>query len=430
LKLELPKKLKISSEFTKNVLKLFSGTALGNIIAFVALPIITRLFTKEDLGEFQLFLSTITTFSVVSSLKYELAIVLPEDDKEGNDLVILSLLTLILFSFLISIILFLFGNQFLGLLNAVSLKPYIYFISLGIFLMGLVQALQYILVRTKKFGELARNKVIQIVAVQVVSIAFGVFYPSFITLLLAQMIGFIVGSYLIIQKGYVDFSRIGLTRLIQYVKKYKKFPTVNTSMVFLNTFSLQLPVFMLTKFFSTEIVGLYMVANRLMNIPLSLFGKSYSQVYFQSASEAYNKSKNHLLKIYKKTVKQLAFIALAPMILVLVLAPTLVSLFLGSEWKEAGVFMQIITFWIFFQFINMPISSTFTIIDKQEIAFILISISLIVRFIAMYIFSNTPHIMLTALSISAGLFYLAFNISVYFFIKNSKGPVNEEISLK
>ncbi len=413
-------KLKITSEFTKNVIKLFSGTALGNAIAFLALPVLTRLYTKDALGDLQLFLSTITTFGVVSSLKYELAIVLPKEKKAGNYLIILSLLVLILFSTIVSILFILGGSSFLRLLNAESLQPYIYFICLGIFLMGLMQALQYVLVRSKKFGELARNKVIQIATTQIIAISLGFFYPSFVSLLTAQLIGFFTAAFLILRKGYIEYSDFNLRDLLRYAFEYKKFPLINTSMVFLNTLSLQLPVFMFKKYFSSDVVGLYMVANRLINIPLNLIGRSVSQVYFQSATEAYHEGKNKLLKIYKTTVKRLAIIAIIPLFIVLTLAPPLVGFLLGKDWTEAGVFMQIITFWVYFQFINMPISSTFTIINRQEVGFILIIFSLIIRFTAMYVFRTSSHQMLFALSLSAGIFYIIYNLSIYIFIKRLK----------
>ncbi|MDZ7764222.1 MAG: hypothetical protein U5K00_07305 [Melioribacteraceae bacterium] len=51
--------------------------------------------------------------------------------------------------------------------------------------------------------------------------------------------------------------------------------------------------------------------------------------------------------------------------------------------------MQILSFWLFFQLVNYTVGTTFLIIDKQEIGFYLIIISLIVRFLSMYIFVET-----------------------------------------
>ncbi len=411
--LKLPR---ITSDFTKNVIKLMSGTALAHVATLVATPLLTRLFTKESLGELQLFISTITTFGVVSSLKYELAIVIPKDDDEGNAIAVLSLLSLLLFSLLFTLMLALVGEPFLRLFDAEALQPYLYFLALGVFLFGLMQSLQYVLVRHKRFGALATNKIVQVASTQILAVTLGFFSNAVEILLYTQVLGYLLAAMMILKMNVVLF-RVPWSRLWHLARANKKFPTINTSMVFLNTLSLQLPVFMLSRYFSTEIVALYSMANRLINIPLFMVGRSVQQVYFQSASEAFHISKNRLLFVYKKTIARLAVIAIIPLVIVLLAGPWIASLYLGPAYREAGVYMQIITFWMFFQFINSPISQTFSIINRQEIGFYLIAISLVIRFLAMYIFKTSARQMLWALSIVAGLFYLAFNFIVYLAIK-------------
>lgn len=414
--LKLPR---ITSDFTKNVLKLMSGTALAHIATFIATPLLTRLFAKESLGELQLFISTITTFGVVSSLKYELAIVIPKDDDDGNALAVLSLISLLLFSLLFTLMLTFVGGPFLRLFDAESLQPYLYFLALGVFLFGLMQSLQYVLVRHKKFGALATNKIVQVASTQILAVTLGFFSDAVEILLYTQVLGYLLAALLILNMKVVRFN-VSWSRLWQLARTNKKFPTINTSMVFLNTLSLQLPVFMLSRYFTTEVVALYSMANRLINIPLFMIGRSVQQVYFQSASEAFHISKNRLLFVYKKTIVRLAAIAIIPLVIVLLAGPWIAGLYLGSAYTEAGVYMQIITFWMFFQFITSPVSQTFTIIDRQEVGFYLIVASLLVRLLAMSLFNTTPREMLFALSIAAGLFYLFYNLYMYILIKPSK----------
>ncbi|MDZ7724806.1 MAG: oligosaccharide flippase family protein [candidate division KSB1 bacterium] len=409
----------IKSDFTRNVVKLFSGTAFAHVATFIATPILTRLFTKENLGDWQIFISTITTFGVIASLKYEMAIVLPKEDREGNDLALLSLLALLLFSVLFSMVLLFLGPDLLHWMNADSLQPFLHYIALGVFLFGLWQAVQYILVRRKRFGVLALNKVVQVASTQVLAVLFGVFWTSSQALLIAQVLGYLLASVIILRMHLVVY-KTRLADLWRLAKQYRKFPTINTSMVFLNTLSLQLPVFMLSRFFGPEIVALYSMADRIVNIPLFMVGRSVQQVYFASASEAMHNSKEALIGVYKSTVQKLALFAVIPLLFILLLGPQFASLYFGSDFAEAGVYMQIITFWMFFRFINSPISSTFSIINRQEVGFYLIAASLILRLLAMFIFNQTPRSMLLALSITAGLFYLFYNISIYYFIKHAE----------
>lgn len=393
-----------------------SGTALAHLTTFLVTPILTRLFSKESLGDLQLFLSTVTTFGVVASLKYEMAIVLPKDDKEGDELAVLSLVALGAFSLLLTLFLAIAGQSLLKILNAESLQPYLYFIALGVFLFGFWQAVQYILVRRKKFGVIASNKVIQVASMNVITIVLGVFWQTTYVLLIAQILGWAIAAFLVFRRSELNF-RFPWRRLLSLAREYSKFPSVNTAMVFLNTLSMQLPVFMFSRYFGTETVALYSMANRIVSIPLFMIGASVQQVYYRAASEAKHEGRAALLKVYHKTVKSLTLFAVLPLGVLLFFGPQIARVYFGSGYAEAGVYMQIITFWMLFQFINSPISATFTILDKQQIGFYLIAVSLILRFMVMIVFHSSARSALAALSLTGGLFYLFYNLTIYYYIK-------------
>ena len=71
------------------------------------------------------------------------------------------------------------------------------------------------------------------------------------------------------------------------------------------------------------------------------------------------------------------------------------------NWETSGVIMQIMAFGMFFKFITSPISTTFTILNKQEISFYITIFSLILRFFTMLYFNESLVLMLYALSASS-----------------------------
>ncbi|MCB0261888.1 MAG: oligosaccharide flippase family protein [Calditrichaeota bacterium] len=408
------------SEFFKNVLKLTSSSVFASIITFAALPVITRLYSKEDLGNFQILFSIIMIFGVVASLKYEMAIILPKDDDDARHLTIGSVLSVCFVSLMAALGFFLFDDFLFGLFDAVQLKGFSLFIGAGIFFTGLLQIVRYMLLRKKMFGELATNKIYQAASTQGVSIFWGFLQPNFSGLFAGFLIGTVIPIWLVWRKKIYHFNEISFSKLKKLLVYYRKFPLVNTSMVFLNNFSLELPVFMLSKFYGADVVGLYMLANRLSVIPISLVGTSVSQVYFQAASEAFNTNPSELNKIYQKTIRKLSLIGLIPTAAIFFLAPLLVGFIYGAEWTSAGVYMKIIIIGIYFRFVNSPISTTFSIIDRQELGLVLVAISVIIRFVAMYIFRDTAEQILWALSISSAIFYAVFNYFIYLAIKKQE----------
>ena len=67
------------NDFFYNVIKISASTILSAITIAIALPIITLIFSADELGKYQLLISVITLFGVVSCFKYEMAIVLPKE---------------------------------------------------------------------------------------------------------------------------------------------------------------------------------------------------------------------------------------------------------------------------------------------------------------------------------------------------------------
>src|SRR5215210_2142529 len=80
--------------FARHVVTLASGTALGQLLLVLALPVLTRLYTPADYGALAVYSSTLTVLVVLASLRYEAAIPLPEDDALAGSLLALTLAVL------------------------------------------------------------------------------------------------------------------------------------------------------------------------------------------------------------------------------------------------------------------------------------------------------------------------------------------------
>ena len=190
----------IKSEFTKNVLKHFSGSAISNLIGLIALPFLTRLYSPDEFGIFQLLLSTILTFSVISSLKLELAIVIPKDRVISENVFKLALITLLFTTSIFSLGLYFFGELILSALSAEKLTPYILYISLGIFVSGFFQLVQYIPIRAKEYVFLSKSKIVQASFTQSSSLTAGFFGSNFLGLFLSMMAGILLNTFIILRK--------------------------------------------------------------------------------------------------------------------------------------------------------------------------------------------------------------------------------------
>ncbi len=408
------------SEFNRNVAKLISGTALASIINFLSLPVLARIYSVEDFGHFQLLFSLITIFGVISCLKYEMTLTLPEDKARSDNLFFVSILVLTGFTGILYFLLTGFGKEVLSLYNAEHLIASGHWIAPAVFSLGLYELMNYVFMRNKAFGQMAKYRVMQVSLVQASAIIMGLYSPSFEKLIFSFIIGNMVISFLMIIQSNLSLSNISLSSMSAAAFSFRKFPMINTPMALVNTFSMQLPVFMLSIYFSTEIVGYYMMASRILTAPMQLISRSVGRVYYKEAADSLKVSKQKIIKIFDTTIRRVAKIGLIPSIIVILLAPILIKWFLGEEWIVVGTFMQIMMPWIFFQFVNISVSTTFSVVNRQEIGFILIVISVILRYSVMNYWHETALIQITALSIVASLFYISYIVSSYIVLRKIK----------
>lgn len=406
------------SEFNRNVAKLVTGSTSANIITLFTLPILARIYSVKDFGQFQLLLSLITIFIAISSLKYEMTLPLPKNREISDNLIAIAFISLLMISGLLLVIMNSIGGTILYFYKAGDLTPYRNWICIAVFSAGLFELMNYVFMRDKSFGSIAKFRITQVLLIQSFAICYGLISSGFEGLLYSFILGNCITGVWMITQANLSFSSIRIPLMLKAAKQYKKFPLINAPMALVNTFSMQLPVFMISTYFSPEIVGYYMMANRMISTPMNLISKSVGRVYYKEASDALHKSGLKLLHTFKYTVTRVGKLGLVPAVIIILFAPILIKWFLGDQWLTAGIIMQIMMPWFFFQFVNLPVSTTFSIMNRQEIGFILIIISVFLRYSAMEYWNQTAIIQITALSVVASLFYISYIVSSYVIVRN------------
>ena len=95
----------------------------------------------------------------------------------------------------------------------------------------------------------------------------------------------------------------------------------------------------------------------------------------------------------------------------------LIEIIFGEEWIGSALIMQVISISLFFKFITSPIGTTFTVINKQEIAFYLTLLSLIFRFIFMFYFKYSLVSLIWALTVSTSIYYVLYHLLIFISVK-------------
>ena len=106
----------------KDVLILMLGTVISQAVPLLASFILTRIYTPNDFGLFQVYFSVSMILSVAVTFRYEMAIMLPEKDDDSRHVLVLSCLISLVFSIFIFLLVLIFRDQFSILLKQPSLK--------------------------------------------------------------------------------------------------------------------------------------------------------------------------------------------------------------------------------------------------------------------------------------------------------------------
>ena len=376
----------MKNSFLKNILILVTGTAFSQIILFISLPIITRLYSVDEFGMLSLFISIVSIISLISSLKYESAIMLQKSEKNALSLFTLSFIILILFIILIVIIMVIFKSTLLE--NYKNLEIFYWLIPLNIFILGAYQIFTSFYSRQKNYKSLAINRTLQSSIVSTLQIGNG--YNKFFDLgliyskITGELITVLIFVLKFIKKYSIKLNKISILRIINNAKIYKNFPKYQSLSVFINSLSQNFPVILLTYFYSIEIGAFYALAIRVIQAPISLIGGSIRQVYYQEASELYRNNKS-ILNLYIKTSLNMGKLFIIPFFIVLFFGKDIFSILFGNNWSNAGIIAQILIFWVFTTFVNPPSTLMFQIYNIQNIQLIIELVSLFFRVLAIYL---------------------------------------------
>jgi len=377
------------SRFSKDVLTLVSGTTVALIITTLASPIITRLYGPEAFGLVALFTSITGILGVIVCLRYELAIVLPKSDEEAANIFGLCMLLVVVVSIAIIPPLIIFQQPIVLFLNAPQLGQFFWLIPPTLMISGTFLALNYWNTRTKQFKRLSIARISSSVSSTGTQLGAGFLgYATGGVLIYANIFGQLISTSVLglqIMRDHLSFFKqsISWKGMVEVFRRYSNFPKYDVWSALINTISWQVPVLLLSSFFSTTIVGYYSLGMMMVTLPMSLIGGSIAQVFFQRAAIAQHEGSLSL--IFEDAYTFLIKISLFPLLLLAFIGQYLFVFIFGPSWGQAGYYIQILSVWAVFFFVSSPISAILTITGKQKTGLILSSINLITRFVSIVI---------------------------------------------
>jgi len=392
------KKLKPKSEFSRNVLTLMTGTTIAQAIPIAISPILTRIYTPEDFGVFALFLAIAGVFSVIASGRYELALMLPEKEEDAMNIFVLGMLIIFLLTSFLFFFIFLFHQYLLDILQNKEIGYWLYFIPIAFFFIGLFNLLSYYNNRQKNYKDIANATIVKSVVLALVQLTVGFFKAGAGGLISGQIISTLFANLKLFQNIIKDkelLSKVSKVKMIALAKRYKDFPRYQTPHAMLNTFSSYLPVYMFTPFFGLVVVGLYSLSTRIILTPMMILAGASAKVYNQKVTQLYNENGDaygFTIRLLKSLLKK----TILPFLIIIIFAPDIFAFVFGTEWREAGVYTQILAPWLLLNILVSTISfiPSLTHMQKKALLVSIVYAILIIIAILIGVYYNSVYVAL------------------------------------
>lgn len=411
------------SDFARNFLTLFTGSVVAQAIPLAIMPILSRLYSPEDFGVWMIFISITSVIGVIATFRYEMAIVLPQEDADAKALVVLCLIASAFIAFLSLVGIVIFQPLILQFIDNERVGPFLYLVPVMVLAMGVFQTFNFWSTRHKTFTYNASGRIGQSVVMGSVNLGMGVVKAGGSGLILGSIAGQMASAvilgwrFLLNPRKFIE--KVTRKKILENARRYRAFAMVNSPHALFDTFQNSAVVFLLQSFFSSFILGLYSFAFRVLKAPASLIGSSVSQVFFERASRMSAEGIS-LKPLVWQLQQKLILVSLLPFVVLFLFTPDIFAFVFSEAYRPSGEICRILLPWIYLNLMLSPFSALPVILNRQKEAFLITLVDFFLKAASVLIggISGDYKLAFVLMSVSGSLLYI-FALFWYYHIASN-----------
>jgi O-antigen/teichoic acid export membrane protein len=421
------------SEFFFDFKTLSLGTLLSQFIVIISAPLITRLYTPDVYGLFAIFMAFISVFYQSSCLGYDKSIVIFKNNSDVVKIKLFSLFINIVYFFILFLVFFFFENRIKTFFNIGSLEFWFYLIPFAIFLRGFILILTSIANRVKNYHAMSYMLIIRAVTNVSIVIGLGFFGLNFYGLFVGEFIGSLIVIFFSVYFFKIKLLPYNLKynildkvkESINLAKKNKQYAQHLTIPNFLNVLRHLLPLFFLTKFYSKEYAGFFILVLQVVNYPLLFISGAITTIQLRKVSELISNKRD--IKIYlAKLFCFLLAIIFFPSLIFKFYGKDIFTFIFGGNWQISGIFVQTLIPSLALKFVVGPFASVLVNTGNFKLNTIWNVFSFLLIFFIFYFYSDKLDIyeMIELFNICNFFNHFLLGLFILFSIKNIKSITN------
>lgn len=360
----------MNSSIVKNTSKLLTANIIAQAIGILVYPILTRLYTPDDFGTLNIFLTIGGIATLFATAEYQNSIMLPKSEKSGVACFHVGFVITLIVS-LIFVLSIPFASSIANLLNVPQLSTSYWMLPIYIFTISVWTLLNYWHTRNERFTSVSAYQITQSVSGAGLKWGLARFAGN------GLIIGSVVAPFIALATNIAATFRTAIRPLLTFDKdecrrmarEYVNFPKFSLPRSITNYISSNLPFFLLAPFFCLSDIGFYGMALTLAFTPINLIIRSIFQVFFQDTTQRVQRGES-IRGFFKSYLTKASAITLPAFVCLFFVLPQLTAWLLGDEWSQTGHYIRVMLPWIFVVVMYGPICYLPDIFKKQKTAFL------------------------------------------------------------
>jgi O-antigen/teichoic acid export membrane protein len=351
----------MQSKLIRNFTTIASSTVLTQAAMLAVMPLLTRLYSPDVFGLFAIFSSLHAILLIISTLKYDTAIVIPADDATARTLLVLSSGLSVIVALVTALVL-----VALYLVNRNSISVYYFLLPVSIVVGVIYSSLQQWGARRREYGNYAISQLINTAFNLATALTLALILPKgFNGLITGFIVGIAVGGiYLIFALGRHAESapqrgdKLTLTGIKSTAMAYANMPKFVLPFAVMIVIAQSFAPIILQSSYSLADIGHFAVASRILLAPTSVIGGAIGEP-FRAELAARLRDGHEVARISRTTILTLIGLGAAGFGLIFLLSRWFFPFAFGAEYAASGVIAQYICIGAFGQFVALPVTYTF-----------------------------------------------------------------------
>ena len=359
----------IQLPLVRNTLKLSSSSALLMLLPLIVTPILSRLYSPADYGDWGVFSSVFYVINSFLFLSYENTIVKSGNEEEVPNLIGICVIVssiVILLTVLTFTIGKLIGVEFFCSFPSVKL----------LVLLLSAQAIHVIANnianREKKYGLMSIANIVGGTSQAAFRVTLGVYpivaYGLIVGNVIAQVVTTLFIVVCLLRSVQIEWNYLSLKRLTNLAKVNKKFPLFDAPARFVELSLANIALIIMTFFWDKSEIGSYSMVTQFVLLPISIVGTSMGNVFYKELCESAGQP--DVIALTTLRASKITFLlSFLPLLFFVVGGDYLLTFILGEKWVAAGKIAICICVYSVPLILSEPLLPIFRSLDRQELRF-------------------------------------------------------------